>query len=550
MMNCARCRELLVDLLYGELDAAVAAEVALHLAGCAECRAEEQRLAGTRATFAPLFAEAGPLEEPGPAFDGPILAAAREAAEAAAAKSAARAPLAPSGAAVIALAGRSASPAERRPAARPRWMRGALVGSIAAAAALALVVSIGRGPDRFDARPRSAEESVKSPARQLAPPPPQAPAALGLNGPPAPPAGAPIATPIPAEAPPAPSQPALPPSSGQPVDAPSAADKTSAAPTTRSRRRRRSGTPRRSATPGSPGKENPRAPLAGRPRASPRRRATARSAACRGSAVPLRAGPPRVADKARVERRRGSRASSAEQERARPSGPHRKRQPRLSRLTPLRPLGAKMPRRSSRRLRPPRLHKPIQSKARRSRKSSRSHPPRLRASPCSRAPRVHGSPRSQPPRSRRRSMPKSTPRSTPLPSPSPRPTLPRRRRPPSRARASRRPHPPRRLEAQASAARRSGRLEQAARLAASAAQERIRTGDPSRSNRPRAIWSTPSPATPSSGASPMRARCANSSPRSLPPRTPRSPTPTPPSPRSPRPPPAQRSPRPRAPLQP
>ena len=50
-MTCADCRELLLDLIYGELPSEKAAEVELHLAGCAECREERARMESTRAPF-------------------------------------------------------------------------------------------------------------------------------------------------------------------------------------------------------------------------------------------------------------------------------------------------------------------------------------------------------------------------------------------------------------------------------------------------------------------------------------------------------------------
>lgn len=141
-MTHAECKDLLLDLIYGELLPERAAEVELHLVGCTECRVERDSLTGTRGAFAPLISglEAGE-RAPGPNFDLPILAAAREAAaEMARAKAPSAAPLA----AVISLAEVRASarvPDAQRVRHKPRWMRATLIGSIAAAAALALVVS-------------------------------------------------------------------------------------------------------------------------------------------------------------------------------------------------------------------------------------------------------------------------------------------------------------------------------------------------------------------------------------------------------------------------
>jgi hypothetical protein len=143
-MTHAECKDLLLELICGELSPERAAEVELHLAGCAECRAERDSLSETRAAFAPMMSglEAGEAE-PGPDFDLPILAAAREAA---AGMARAAAPSTAPQASVISLAEVRAAarvPDAQRLRHKPRWMRAALIGSIAAAAALALVVSTG-----------------------------------------------------------------------------------------------------------------------------------------------------------------------------------------------------------------------------------------------------------------------------------------------------------------------------------------------------------------------------------------------------------------------
>src|ERR1700682_1896288 len=72
-MTHAECQDLLLDLSYGELDAARAAEAELHVAGCPDCRSERAQMAATRKTAAPLRE----LEEPSASFDARILAAAR-----------------------------------------------------------------------------------------------------------------------------------------------------------------------------------------------------------------------------------------------------------------------------------------------------------------------------------------------------------------------------------------------------------------------------------------------------------------------------------------
>lgn len=53
-MDCETCNDLLLDLHYDELDAARAAEVRAHLAGCDDCRAASERLGRTRSLAAKL----------------------------------------------------------------------------------------------------------------------------------------------------------------------------------------------------------------------------------------------------------------------------------------------------------------------------------------------------------------------------------------------------------------------------------------------------------------------------------------------------------------
>jgi anti-sigma factor RsiW len=72
-MNCAESQELLVDLAYGELEPARAAEVARHVAACPACRAEQAQLEDARKLTSALRE----MEEPPANFDEPILRAAR-----------------------------------------------------------------------------------------------------------------------------------------------------------------------------------------------------------------------------------------------------------------------------------------------------------------------------------------------------------------------------------------------------------------------------------------------------------------------------------------
>ena len=72
-MNCAESQDLLLDLAYGELEPARAAEVEEHVQGCAACRAEKSQLDLARKLAAPLRE----MEEPPANFDEPIVRAAR-----------------------------------------------------------------------------------------------------------------------------------------------------------------------------------------------------------------------------------------------------------------------------------------------------------------------------------------------------------------------------------------------------------------------------------------------------------------------------------------
>jgi tetratricopeptide (TPR) repeat protein len=141
-MTHAESQELLLDLACGELDAERAAQVRSHLQGCAECRDEKAALDEVRRLAAPVRE----LEEPSPGFDDRILAAARAQAklehdgnvgEVIDVAGTIR-PLGVEPARIDAHGPVKARPAERR---RPRWVaRAAVGGSVAAAAALAMVV--------------------------------------------------------------------------------------------------------------------------------------------------------------------------------------------------------------------------------------------------------------------------------------------------------------------------------------------------------------------------------------------------------------------------
>ena len=141
-MNCAESQDLLLDLAYGELPPARAAEVQEHVLGCASCRAEKEQLDDARRAAAPLR----DLEEPPAGFDEPILRAAR--AEAGMQADGTPGPVVEVAASVKPLglqAARLDPHARMRGGAerpRPRWWRrAAVVGSIAAAAGLAVVVT-------------------------------------------------------------------------------------------------------------------------------------------------------------------------------------------------------------------------------------------------------------------------------------------------------------------------------------------------------------------------------------------------------------------------
>ena len=141
-MTHAESQDLLLDLAYGELDPAREQEVLGHLAGCDECQREKAALDEARRLTAPLRE----LEEPSHGFDDRILAAARTQAQMDHGGNIGQVievsgnvrPLGLEPARIDAH-GPIAARQERR---KPRWVvRVALGGSVAAAAALALVVS-------------------------------------------------------------------------------------------------------------------------------------------------------------------------------------------------------------------------------------------------------------------------------------------------------------------------------------------------------------------------------------------------------------------------
>ena len=142
-MTHAESQDLLVDLAFGELDPARAAEVESHLAGCEECRKEKVALEEARRMAAPLRE----LEEPSPGFDDRVLEVARTQAQLDHDGNVGQVievsgnvrPLGVDAARIDAHGPVKVRPVERK---RPRWvLRAALGGSVAMAAALALVVS-------------------------------------------------------------------------------------------------------------------------------------------------------------------------------------------------------------------------------------------------------------------------------------------------------------------------------------------------------------------------------------------------------------------------
>jgi pentatricopeptide repeat protein len=142
-MTHAESQDLLLDLAYGELDAARAAEMERHLSSCPECRKEKAALEDARRMAAPVRE----LEEPSPGFDDRILRVARAQAQLEHDGNVGQVievtgtvrPLGVDVARIDAHGPVKARSADRK---RPRWVvRTAVAGSVATAAALALVVS-------------------------------------------------------------------------------------------------------------------------------------------------------------------------------------------------------------------------------------------------------------------------------------------------------------------------------------------------------------------------------------------------------------------------
>ena len=202
-MTHAESQDLLLDLAYGELDAARAAELQSHLAGCDECRREKDALDEARKLAAPLREQ----EEPGESLDDRILAAARAQAQLEHEGNIGQVievqgsvqPLGIAPARIDAHGPVAVRSAERR---RPRWMvRLALGGSVAAAAALALVVSTSLQTKQARiAADKTAYEINVHPSDEVAPQPEAKQEHAVARPPPAPVALAPVA---PAAPPPA-----------------------------------------------------------------------------------------------------------------------------------------------------------------------------------------------------------------------------------------------------------------------------------------------------------------------------------------------------------
>lgn len=170
-MTHAESQDLLLDLVYGELDAARAGELHAHLAGCEECRKEKAAIDGTRAAAAPVRES----EEPSEAFDERVMRAARAQAQLehdgnigeVVEVSGSVKPLGIEPADIDAMAPVKARATGRK---RPRWMMPAAVGgSLAAAAALALVVGTTLQANRPSQAADQARYEIK--VQPAAPPP-------------------------------------------------------------------------------------------------------------------------------------------------------------------------------------------------------------------------------------------------------------------------------------------------------------------------------------------------------------------------------------------
>ncbi|HWE25276.1 MAG TPA: zf-HC2 domain-containing protein, partial [Myxococcales bacterium] len=217
-MNCAESHDLLLDLAYGELEPARAAEVEEHVKGCAECRAEKSQLDLARKLASPLRE----MEEPSANFDEPILRAAR--AEAGMQADGTPGPVVEVAASVKPL-GLQAARLDPRAKVRgagaplPWWRRrAALSGSVAAAAAVILVAisvavlrpdrdrvaSVEVAPITVRAPGAPVPEALKDALAQNERRDAAAPNANTLNAAPPPPAAAPERKAAPAQRPAAP----------------------------------------------------------------------------------------------------------------------------------------------------------------------------------------------------------------------------------------------------------------------------------------------------------------------------------------------------------
>jgi len=141
-MTHAESQDLLLDLAYGELDAVRAAEVEQHVSSCPECRKEKAALEEARRMAAPVRE----LEQPSPGFDERILRVARAQAQLEHDGNVGQVievtgSVRPLGVDVARIDAHGPVKARSAGRPRPRWVvRTAVAGSVAAAAALALVV--------------------------------------------------------------------------------------------------------------------------------------------------------------------------------------------------------------------------------------------------------------------------------------------------------------------------------------------------------------------------------------------------------------------------
>jgi hypothetical protein len=176
-MTCAECGDLLLDLAYGELSPARAAEVEEHARGCAACGPQLDGLRRARKLAAPLAATV----EPPPTLDQKVLEAARAEAFllAGGTPGAVVETKAREQARAVEAASIDAHARVRRPPSNRRraWaVRAAVAGSVAAVAGLAVLVSnSGHKPaprtdgDAFRIRVSAPQGEPDSPPRPAAP---------------------------------------------------------------------------------------------------------------------------------------------------------------------------------------------------------------------------------------------------------------------------------------------------------------------------------------------------------------------------------------------